>query len=513
MATLIRWKRTGLLLLLILLVKSTTIHAQDPALCEFHYGTYSESTPIPVKSAGFASGVIDGKIYLASGFDVDQNGEVTRLNHLSVFDPETDTWDTTGARLPVSRSMWGQMNTVLDGKFYLIGGLSMDWVIDHFQITPYARVDVYDPQTDTWESKANLPDSLGANGVCTDGEKLYVTGGRNRDRQFSSFYAYDPATDSWEELTEMPIIRAVHVSVALDGKIYVISGNSGGGPENRTENCIVYDPGSDQWDDIAPLPNNVVIAAACVVDGEIYVFGGEGDNGNSGDAYKYIPEEDTWITIENMLPPRSQHGAVTIGRTIYLIGGRTSVTEVIDLVQKYELSEVCLDSFIPDDTINGDTILVDLSEYFSHVEGDEINFSVCLDDPGIIDATVDGSILTVTGLANGDAEVSILAESGEDQMGDVFRVNVTSPTGINDKFNIRSSMNIYPNPVRDLLNIYTGSMKIHRVDISSISGQILQSYNMDQTIFQLDLSSFQKGIYFITIRSKDFVTTRKIIKL
>ena len=31
--------------------------------------------------------------------------------------------------------------------------------------------------------------------------------------------------------------------------------------------------------------------------------------------------------------------------------------------------------------------------------------------------------------------------------------------------------------------------------------------------YQLDLSSFRKGVYFITIRSKDFVTTRKIVKL
>ena len=30
---------------------------------------------------------------------------------------------------------------------------------------------------------------------------------------------------------------------------------------------------------------------------------------------------------------------------------------------------------------------------------------------------------------------------------------------------------------------------------------------------QLDLSTFQKGVYFISIRSKDIVTTRKVIKL
>jgi uncharacterized protein YjdB len=94
---------------------------------------------------------------------------------------------------------------------------------------------------------------------------------------------------------------------------------------------------------------------------------------------------------------------------------------------------------------------------------------------------------------------------------DSCRVTVTPGTGVMQS-QTNNIISIYPNPVGDLLNVYAGSMEIHRADISSISGQILQSYSMDQTIFQLDLSSFQKGVYFITIRSKDFVTTRKIIK-
>jgi hypothetical protein len=36
---------------------------------------------------------------------------------------------------------------------------------------------------------------------------------------------------------------------------------------------------------------------------------------------------------------------------------------------------------------------------------------------------------------------------------------------------------------------------------------------MEGTSHQLDLSSLQKGVYLISIRSKDFVTTRKVIKL
>jgi len=53
----------------------------------------------------------------------------------------------------------------------------------------------------------------------------------------------------------------------------------------------------------------------------------------------------------------------------------------------------------------------------------------------------------------------------------------------------------------------------HSIEITSLNGQQILSGEMEGTSHQIDLSSFQKGIYFITIRSKDFVTTRKIVKL
>jgi len=72
---------------------------------------------------------------------------------------------------------------------------------------------------------------------------------------------------------------------------------------------------------------------------------------------------------------------------------------------------------------------------------------------------------------------------------------------------------IYPNPTSSLITIETGLLGLYKIEITSLNGQLLFSYEMDETSHQLDLSSFQGGVYFITVRSKDFVTTRKIIKL
>ena len=74
-------------------------------------------------------------------------------------------------------------------------------------------------------------------------------------------------------------------------------------------------------------------------------------------------------------------------------------------------------------------------------------------------------------------------------------------------------LNIYPNPTNSLLTIETDQSDHYSIEISSLNGQLIYSTTMEGTSHQIDLSSFQKGVYFITIRSEDFVTTRKVIKL
>ena len=71
----------------------------------------------------------------------------------------------------------------------------------------------------------------------------------------------------------------------------------------------------------------------------------------------------------------------------------------------------------------------------------------------------------------------------------------------------------YPNPVSDILTIESNTSDHPSIKITSINGQSVYNGIMEGPTHQIDLSSFQKGLYFITVRSRDYVRTEKIIKL
>jgi hypothetical protein len=106
----------------------------------------------------------------------------------------------------------------------------------------------------------------------------------------------------------------------------------------------------------------------------------------------------------------------------------------------------------------------------------------------------------------------IISSSGHVCWRDTFSISVQATGLIIDDVRTRKTR-IYPNPTNNQLTIETEKSDRYSIEITSMNGQLIQSGTFTGTTHQIDLSSFQKGVYLITIRSKDFVTTKKIIKL
>ena len=118
-------------------------------------------------------------------------------------------------------------------------------------------MEVYDPQADSWQRVASMPQRLYMHAAAAMGGKIYVTGGRSHvhGSSVNSVYVYDPQADAWAQLASMGTARRIHASAAVGGKLYVFggSGEDDDGDEEDFSTAEVYDPASDSWAQVTSL--------------------------------------------------------------------------------------------------------------------------------------------------------------------------------------------------------------------------------------------------------------------
>jgi N-acetylneuraminic acid mutarotase len=265
--------------------------------------------------------VADQKIYAIGGFDP----ESTPHSDVWVYDPVTDSWDTSKAPMPTARGAMGCAE--VDGKLYVIGGASSG------QLNPtiYSAVEMYDPITDTWTARMPMTTQTEGHTVSAVNGKIYSIGGLHQDNTLwgsVTVEEYDPVTDTWTSKTNIPSRGWDQHSGVLDGKIYVTGGVSGFGPGSGAEPVAtldVYDPISDSWDtSMAPMLTARYSHATGVVNGRIYAFGGF-RHGGLYPPFKTVEQYDSitnsWTQKADLPLTLAGVSTAVLDGKIYLIGG------------------------------------------------------------------------------------------------------------------------------------------------------------------------------------------------
>jgi hypothetical protein len=87
--------------------------------------------------------------------------------------------------------------------------------------------------------------------------------------------------------------------------------------------------------------------------------------------------------------------------------------------------------------------------------------------------------------------------------------NAVNSTGLSVEDNVADIINIYPNPVKNILYIgHNGES--YDVEIYSLLGQpISTAFDVNQ----VDVSSFNQGIYLVKIKTENKVVVKRIMKL
>ena len=131
---------------------------------------WSSLKAVPEPRVHAAGVCLNGKVYLIGGeYHHTHDGDTKTMQ---VYDPHTNAWDLTKARLPEARSHHEWATFVHDGTIWSVSGV--DSKNDpRGQATMY----VYDPDTDSWTGKQNLWARLCSPGAKVLDNTLYVFGG------------------------------------------------------------------------------------------------------------------------------------------------------------------------------------------------------------------------------------------------------------------------------------------------------------------------------------------------
>ena len=305
----------GILILCALLV--TNLAAEE---------NWTQKADMPTARAGFATCSVNGKIYVIGG-EVEGFGNLS-ISTVEMYDPKTDTWERK-ADMPTSRST---STSVVDGKIYAIGGgkshkrrIGPGWGWETIKLP---TVEMYDPITDTWTPKADMPAPRSA-ATCVVNGKIYLIGGANQKQHRSEIVdVYDPATDTWARAKSMNHARSGAAIRVMDGKIYVMGGTGWPQIPNHPgpflSSMEVYNPKTNQWREIGDMPAAKSSHTASVINGKIYVIGGFfRGNGLDRRYFKtidiYHPETGRWTQKSDMPVAKFGHAAEVINGRIYIL--------------------------------------------------------------------------------------------------------------------------------------------------------------------------------------------------
>ena len=185
---------------------------------------------LPETRGGGGLALVDRKLHYMGGVKADRDTDAE--DHWVL---DLDKWDKGAARwenaapLPAPRN---QFSTVtLDGKIYVIGGQLHH---DSVQIDQ-ARVDIYDPKTDSFSRGPQLPKghSHSEGGSFTNGGRIYIVGGHTtpeggRKQIDADILALAPGS-AWEVVGKLPMPLSSPVAAIIRGKLFVAGGSPNGG--------------------------------------------------------------------------------------------------------------------------------------------------------------------------------------------------------------------------------------------------------------------------------------------
>jgi N-acetylneuraminic acid mutarotase len=303
------------------------------ATSAFTQARWTRLAPFPEPDEELYGVAAGGKMYVLGGF-----GGGKARGGVFEYDPAADRWTK---KKPMARPVHHQAMAEYQGKIYVFGGFVFPSSGGGWE--PVDNAWEYDPVADSWKALAPLPMKRGSAVAAEVGGKLYVIGGATTvegsketaingngpARVLTVNDVYDPATNTWQSRAPMALGRNHAFGGAVNGKIYVIGGRTAHAfitVSTNTDIVEEYDPATNMWAGLkAKMPTARSGGGWATYGGKIYVAGGEVSTPEVAGAFRavevYEPAANTWTKLPPMPMPRHGVAGAVLGNRFHLVSG------------------------------------------------------------------------------------------------------------------------------------------------------------------------------------------------
>ena len=210
--------------------------------------SWSEGPALPNPRGSGAAVYNEGKIHFFGGLLPDRRTDVGEHFVLDVNDISAGWQEAADMPDPRNHLSGASVN----GKVYAIGGqFGHDGGVQDQNF-----LDEYDPISNTWTRKEGLPSARShfEPGTMVHNDKIIIVGGRRGGFFFDDVTEYDPATDSWSERCELPTTLLAPAAKVFGDRLIVANGGEGGTccPKNNTLS-IAIEPEEDTGPELSVL--------------------------------------------------------------------------------------------------------------------------------------------------------------------------------------------------------------------------------------------------------------------
>jgi N-acetylneuraminic acid mutarotase len=247
----------------------------------------------------------DTGFWYAGGMKDKPNREIKDhiISEVWHYDLERDRF-SAAPLLPEPRGA-GALQRIGD-RLHYISGLMVDRDTDSPDHFVFDLAEWRSSGTGGWSKAAPLAVPRNQHSIATLGGKIYVIGGQfNHDSQQidqDRVDIYDPETDSWSEGPTLPVphSHSEHATFVHKDRIWMIGGHSTpeGGKKGFCPNVVTLREGGE-WEITCHLPKPTSSPAAGIINDRLYVAGGW--DGRMDEEKNWLSSPEVWATDVNDL--------------------------------------------------------------------------------------------------------------------------------------------------------------------------------------------------------------------